>query len=69
MLGLTDKVALVTGGSSGIGEACVHRLLAEGCRVMVCGRDEAKCQAVAASAAAGERVATVTGPARASASQ
>ncbi len=69
MLGLTDKVALVTGGSSGIGEACVHRLLAEGCRVMVCGRDEAKCQAVAASAAAasaggGERVAVVTGDVR-----
>jgi len=64
VLGLTDKVALVTGGSSGIGEACVHRLVSEGCRVMICGRDEAKCRAVATGAGAGERVAVVTGDVR-----
>jgi len=40
--GLADKVVLVTGGSSGIGEACARRLAAEGCAVMVAGRDEAK---------------------------
>jgi NADP-dependent 3-hydroxy acid dehydrogenase YdfG len=39
--GLADKVVLVTGGSSGIGEACARRLAAEGCAVMVAGRDEA----------------------------
>jgi NADP-dependent 3-hydroxy acid dehydrogenase YdfG len=39
--GLADKVVLVTGGSSGIGEACARRLAAEGCAAMVAGRDEA----------------------------
>jgi NAD(P)-dependent dehydrogenase (short-subunit alcohol dehydrogenase family) len=45
--GLADKVVLVTGGSSGIGEACARRLAAEGCAVMVAGRDEAKTRSVA----------------------
>ena len=49
MEGLADKVVLVTGGSSGIGEACARRLAAEGCAVMVAGRDEAKTRAVAES--------------------
>jgi NAD(P)-dependent dehydrogenase (short-subunit alcohol dehydrogenase family) len=47
--GLADKVVLVTGGSSGIGEACARRLAAEGCAVMVAGRDEAKTRSVAES--------------------
>ncbi len=38
-LGLTDKVAVVTGGSSGIGLATVERLLGEGATVAFCGRD------------------------------
>lgn len=37
---LTDKVALVTGGSSGIGLAIVRRFVAEGARVFVTGRDQ-----------------------------
>lgn len=49
MEGLADKVVLVTGGSSGIGEACARRLAVEGCAVMVAGRDEAKSRAVAES--------------------
>ncbi|HEY6024987.1 MAG TPA: SDR family oxidoreductase [Pseudolabrys sp.] len=41
-LGLTGKVALITGGTSGIGLAIAKTLAAEGCRVAICGRDEVK---------------------------
>ena len=39
MRGLTDKGVLVSGGSSGIGEATVRRFLEEGGRVYFCGLD------------------------------
>jgi len=38
-LGLTDKVAIVTGGSSGIGLSVVDLLLSCGAKVAFCGRD------------------------------
>ena len=38
-LGLDDKIAVVTGGSSGIGLATVEQLLGEGAKVAFCGRD------------------------------
>jgi 3-oxoacyl-[acyl-carrier protein] reductase len=38
---MQDKVALVTGGSRGIGFAIARALLAEGARVFLCGRDAA----------------------------
>jgi len=38
-LGLTGKVALVTGATSGIGLAVARRLAQEGCKVAICGRD------------------------------
>jgi 3-oxoacyl-[acyl-carrier protein] reductase len=41
-LGLTGKVALISGGTSGIGLAIAQTLAAEGCNVAICGRDKAK---------------------------
>jgi 3-oxoacyl-[acyl-carrier protein] reductase len=46
-LRLTNKVALVTGGSSGIGLAIAAKLAAEGCKVAIAGRDKAKLEAAA----------------------
>ena len=46
MESLEGKVALVTGGSSGIGLAIRKTLLAEGMRVAICGRDEEKLRKV-----------------------
>lgn len=43
-LELQDKVVLVTGGTSGLGFASAERLLAEGARVALCGRDAARCE-------------------------
>jgi len=48
--GLADRVALVTGGSSGIGRACVARLSAEGCRVVIGARDAVRAGEVARAA-------------------
>ena len=41
MRGLKGKVAIVTGGASGIGSAIVDRLAAEGCTVVVADLDQA----------------------------
>jgi 3-oxoacyl-[acyl-carrier protein] reductase len=48
-LQLTDKVALVTGSSRGLGAASASALLQEGCRVTICARGEAKLAAAAAT--------------------
>lgn len=39
-LGLTGRVAIVTGGSRGIGKACAKELLAEGASVVLVSKDE-----------------------------
>ena len=37
-LGLDGKVAIITGGSEGLGRAAAERLAREGARVVICGR-------------------------------
>ena len=55
---LDGKIAAVTGGASGIGEATVRRFIAEGASVAFCDRDNERGQRVAAELkAAGARVA------------
>jgi len=49
----TDKVALVTGASSGFGEAIAKELGAEGYGVLAAGRDEARTRAVVEAITAG----------------
>jgi NAD(P)-dependent dehydrogenase (short-subunit alcohol dehydrogenase family) len=57
-LDYAGRVAVVTGGTSGIGLATVRRFLDEGAGVAFCARDRARVDAVAAELAAvhGERV-------------
>ena len=47
-LELTDKIAVVTGSSKGLGLASARALVAEGCRVTICARGEAKLTEAAA---------------------
>lgn len=63
-----DKIALITGGTSGMGLATAHRLLAEGASVIITGRSKKRLDAAVAElerglpeGAAAERVLAVVG--------
>src|SRR5689334_25094211 len=59
-LELKDKVAIVTGGTQGIGRATALRLAQEGARVVIAARGRERLDAVAAEIrAAGGKVAVV----------
>src|SRR5438132_2508975 len=63
-LALTDKIAIVTGSSKGLGLASAKALAAEGCRVAICARGDGKLREAAtelAQLAGGpDRILTVT---------
>ena len=48
-MNLSDKTALVTGGSSGIGRAIAESLIGSGAKVAITGRDQARLDAAAAA--------------------
>ncbi|MFI9505805.1 glucose 1-dehydrogenase [Nocardia sp. NPDC052566] len=56
-----NKIALVTGGTSGMGLAAAHRLLAEGAQVVITGRDKTKLDDAVAELNGGDRVLAIRG--------
>ncbi|MFD0364835.1 glucose 1-dehydrogenase [Nocardia sp. GCM10030253] len=56
-----DKIALITGGTSGMGLATARRLLAEGAQVVITGRDTARLDAAVADLGGADRVLAIRG--------
>lgn len=59
--GLDGRVYVVTGGSSGLGLATARQLLADGAKVVLCGRDEVRLEAAVAELGDGEAVMAIPG--------
>lgn len=60
-LGLSDRVYVVTGASRGLGRACAEQLVAEGARLVLCGRDEEALAKTAVALGGSERAIAVSG--------
>ncbi|OOC55980.1 MULTISPECIES: glucose 1-dehydrogenase [Nocardiopsis] len=58
-----DRTALITGGTSGMGLATARRLLSEGARVVITGRDKNRLDAAVEDLDGGDRVLAVRGDA------
>ena len=58
-----DKIALITGGTSGMGLATAHRLLAESAHVVITGRDKTRLDAAVDELDGGDRVLALPGDA------
>ncbi len=56
MMALDGRTSLITGGGSGIGQAIAYALAAQGCRVAIAGRDEAKLARVTQAQPAGPTI-------------
>ncbi|GIG91279.1 glucose 1-dehydrogenase [Plantactinospora endophytica] len=56
-----DRIALITGGTSGMGLATARRLLAEGARVVITGRDRTRLDAAVDDLGGGDRVLALRG--------
>jgi 3-oxoacyl-[acyl-carrier protein] reductase len=52
---LTDKIAIITGSSRGLGLASARALVAEGCRVCICARGSEQLAAAAVEVEASAR--------------
>ncbi|NDL60306.1 glucose 1-dehydrogenase [Phytoactinopolyspora mesophila] len=56
-----DKIALITGGTSGMGLATARRLLAEGAQVVITGRDKTRLDAAVEELDSGDHVLAIRG--------
>ncbi|SFB63863.1 NAD(P)-dependent dehydrogenase, short-chain alcohol dehydrogenase family [Amycolatopsis marina] len=56
-----DRIALITGGTSGMGLATARRLLGEGAQVIITGRDQARLDAAVKDLDGGDRVLAIRG--------